>query len=141
MSNKTQLQTNNTQLASLIQTLQGKAAGGSGSVETCTVTVEFSWVQVGTMARYNPKVYSISYVTAEGATDGISYALKTSSSQPDNTIYSFEVVKNRAFCIEVSSSAVSFDGACTDGINHLGTGGNDLLNFFTASSDGRISVI
>ena len=31
MSNKTQLQTNNTQLASLIQTLQGKAAGGGGS--------------------------------------------------------------------------------------------------------------
>lgn len=40
MSNKTQLQTNNTQLASLIQTLQGKAAGGGGGgVETCTVTV------------------------------------------------------------------------------------------------------
>ena len=35
MSNKTQLQTNNTQLASLIQTLQGKAAGGgSGGDET-----------------------------------------------------------------------------------------------------------
>lgn len=30
MSNKTQLATNNTQLASLIQTLQGKAAGGGG---------------------------------------------------------------------------------------------------------------
>lgn len=42
MSNKTQLSTNNTQLASLIQTLQGKAAGGGGSVETCTVTVTCS---------------------------------------------------------------------------------------------------
>ena len=43
MSNKTQLQTNNTQLASLIQTLQGKAAGGGGGgVETCTVTVNAS---------------------------------------------------------------------------------------------------
>lgn len=40
MSNKTQLQTNNTTLSSLIQTLQGKAAGGSsGAVETCTVTL------------------------------------------------------------------------------------------------------
>ena len=38
MSNKTQLSNNNTKLASLIQTLQGKAAGGGG-VETCTVTV------------------------------------------------------------------------------------------------------
>lgn len=36
---KTQLQTNNTRLASLIQELQGKAAGGGASVETCTVTV------------------------------------------------------------------------------------------------------
>lgn len=40
MSNKTQLQTNNTTLASIIQTLQGKAAGGSsGGVETCQVIV------------------------------------------------------------------------------------------------------
>lgn len=41
MSNKTQLSTNNTQLASLIQTLQGKAAGGGagGSIETCEVSV------------------------------------------------------------------------------------------------------
>ena len=41
MSNKTQLQTNNTKLASLIETLQGKAAGGgsgAASLETCTVT-------------------------------------------------------------------------------------------------------
>ena len=33
---KTQLQTNNTRLSSLIQELQGKAAGG-GSVETCNL--------------------------------------------------------------------------------------------------------
>lgn len=37
---KTQLQTNNTRLTSLITELQGKAAGSSGgaSVETCTLT-------------------------------------------------------------------------------------------------------
>ena len=41
MSNKTQLQTNNTELSQLITTLQGKAtgSGGGGSVETCTVTI------------------------------------------------------------------------------------------------------
>lgn len=41
MSNKTQLSNNNTQLASLIQTLQGKATGGGGGggVETCTITL------------------------------------------------------------------------------------------------------
>ena len=41
MSNKTQLQTNNTKVDSLIELLRTKSAGGSGggSVETCTVTV------------------------------------------------------------------------------------------------------
>lgn len=43
MSNKTQLQANNTQLASLIQTLQGKAAGGGSSGggigSICTVNI------------------------------------------------------------------------------------------------------
>lgn len=40
MPNKTQLQTNNSKLSSLITELQGKAAGGSGGTnyETCTVT-------------------------------------------------------------------------------------------------------
>lgn len=40
MSNKSQLQTNNDKLSELIQTLQTKGSGGSGtSVETCTVTI------------------------------------------------------------------------------------------------------
>ena len=39
MSNKTQLQTNNTKLAALIETLNGKAAGGA-SVETCSVEMK-----------------------------------------------------------------------------------------------------
>lgn len=49
MSNKTQLQTNNTALASLIQTLQGKAAGGGGSggTETCELTINFTGSLVG----------------------------------------------------------------------------------------------
>ena len=43
MSNKQQLQTNNIKVASLIETLKGKAAGGGGgggNVETCTVTLQ-----------------------------------------------------------------------------------------------------
>lgn len=34
---KSQLQTNNTRLASLIEELKGKATGGGGSVETCYI--------------------------------------------------------------------------------------------------------
>lgn len=38
--NKTQLQTNNTRLASLITELRGKATGGGGaSMETCSISV------------------------------------------------------------------------------------------------------
>ena len=44
MSNKTQLQTNNTELSSLIEAIRDKAAGsgssGGGSIETCVVAVE-----------------------------------------------------------------------------------------------------
>lgn len=45
MPNKTQLQMNNTKLADLITTLQGKAAGGSGSMETCTLTITNTYAQ------------------------------------------------------------------------------------------------
>lgn len=48
MSNKTQLQTNNTELSSLIETIRGKVAGsggsGGGSIETCVVTIEQDFV-------------------------------------------------------------------------------------------------
>ena len=48
MSNKTDLQTHNTDYAALIETLRGKAVGGGGSVETCTVTV------INENSNYNP---------------------------------------------------------------------------------------
>ena len=53
MSNKTQLQTNNTQLASLIQELQSKATGGSGAaVETSSIRLICN----------TPDVYGYSYL-------------------------------------------------------------------------------
>lgn len=45
MSNKTQLQTNNTNLSNLIETLRGKASGGS--VETCTLTINCTATSIG----------------------------------------------------------------------------------------------
>lgn len=65
---KTQLQTNNTRLASLIDTLKGKAAGGGGaSVETCTVTVN----SFTPMISYVFNVYengSVKFITANAFT-------------------------------------------------------------------------
>lgn len=63
MSNKTQLQANNTQLASLIQELQGKAAGGGGgaSVETCTVEI----VAVAPVSS----TQNVSYINQDGEFD------------------------------------------------------------------------
>jgi hypothetical protein len=54
MSNKTQLQTNNTKYASLIETLRGKAAGGSGgginndTIDICTVMLDSRGIPAGT---------------------------------------------------------------------------------------------
>lgn len=60
MSNKTQLSNNNTKLASLIHELQGKAAGGGASVETCTVELD------GVIASYRPYYYSYTYLDDSG---------------------------------------------------------------------------
>ena len=57
MSNKTQLQTNNAKLEALITELQGKAAGGGGAAETCTVTIS------GGNSSKRP--YYVSYMTNE----------------------------------------------------------------------------
>lgn len=54
---KTQLQTNNAKLSALITELQGKAAGGGGAAETCTVTVSAG------SSSYRP--YNVSYMTNE----------------------------------------------------------------------------
>jgi hypothetical protein len=53
MSNKTQLQTNNTKYASLIETLRGKAAGGSGedvTEETTAYTTKISQLETAVTA-------------------------------------------------------------------------------------------
>lgn len=61
MSNKTQLSNNNDKLASLIQELANKAAGGGGaSVETCTVVI------TGNNSSVAPAVYAYSTLTESG---------------------------------------------------------------------------
>ena len=97
MSNKTQLSNNNTQLASLIQELQGKASGGSGgSVETCEVTVYSADSPSG------PKL-TIYYV------DG-NLSLSTYSHSADISD-SYDAAKGSIFItVGLSSSAISGDG-------------------------------
>lgn len=53
MSNKTQLSNNNTKLASLIQELQGKAAGGGESGVTNVDTCSFHAIKDGLPYSYN----------------------------------------------------------------------------------------
>lgn len=65
MSNKTQLSNNNTKLASLIQELQGKASGGSGAVETCTVTIRYKYPVVTGSSSYNNQSVSCAYTTVD----------------------------------------------------------------------------
>ena len=76
MSNKTQLQTNNTNLASLIETLRSKAAGGDTSVElqekTVTPTTAIQQVQPDTGYDGLSKVTVNAMPTATQATPSIS---------------------------------------------------------------------
>lgn len=65
MSNKTDLQTLNTDYATLIDTLRGKAVGGGGAVETCTVTIDNN---TGMNINY------ITYVTAVNGERSLAYA-------------------------------------------------------------------
>ena len=61
---KTQLQTNNTRLASLITELRGKAAGGGASVETCTVTVNGGYI-IGATVCNNGEITTVTYYPGE----------------------------------------------------------------------------
>ena len=54
MSNKTNLQSLNSEYSALIETLRGKAAGG-GSVETCTVEIQGSTLSAG--------IFDVCYIT------------------------------------------------------------------------------
>lgn len=76
MSNKTQLLNHNERLASVIQTLQGKAAGGGGaSAETVTISLQYKFPVSG----------SLYYVGETGAVE---------TTNVDNTPASIVIQKN-----------------------------------------------
>jgi hypothetical protein len=114
MSNKQQLQTNNTKYASLIETLRGKAAGGSGgSIETCTV--------MSTATGNNKSVY---YTEGSGNLQNVTMSI--------NEVATFTVLKNTIMYVNNASTA-SVSGDCTKLYNAMGKG------IFVISGDCTIS--
>lgn len=122
MSNKTQLSNNNTQLASLIQELQGKAAGGGGdaSVETCNVHIVVD----------NSMPFII-------WTDGSNYydEMATATSAGNTYIADLKVAKNTVFVIYNASYS---NIAATGEITHAKQMGYPC-NVFYVSGDGSIT--
>lgn len=93
MSNKTQLQTNNAKLTSLISELLGKAAGG-GSAEMCTVTI----------STYL-SVYGSGWVEFFMYNDGTMYRVEIPN---DNIERTLSVPKGSAICLACVSSGGLF---------------------------------
>lgn len=71
MSNKTRLQTNNTNLQELINKANSLpdagGSGGGGSVETCSLTINDSMMRVA-MVIYQPTLGETVYITADPMT-------------------------------------------------------------------------
>lgn len=76
---KTQLQTNNEKLTALITELEGKAAGGGGSVETCTV-------ELGHSTRYDNRPYCYSYTYLDDSGNVTSAAVSQNDSSASVTL-------------------------------------------------------
>lgn len=127
MSNKTQLQTNNTQLASLIQTLQGKAAGSGGaSVETCTVTVNASALGMIGYTRYS-----------DGAIEACQYTM-TTSDKSENLVFT-NVVCNSALTYLSTSYFMIFATTISGEGSRLAYTSNSAV-FSTPSTSGASTV-
>ena len=92
--NKTQLQTNNTRLASLIDELKGKAAGSGGAVETCTVTI----VNARDICYIGLENGNIVTKISEGTNDrNSSHTIQVCKNTPITCVYMLASVENPAF--------------------------------------------
>lgn len=125
MSNKTQLQANNTQLASLIQTLQGKATGGGGaSVETCTVTVNAVGGYVTTYL----------FTTYENGQWGAA----CNWFMDDTTVTIENVSCNTAFCIATNLAGAS--ARITGDVERQGASGQYLFYFLKSNPGSTVTL-
>lgn len=125
MSNKTQLQTNNTNLDAIIARVNaakntaaslpeaGSGGSGGGSVETCTVT--------STATTNNKSVY---YTEGSGNLQNVTMSI--------NEVATFTVLKNTIMYVN-NASTVSVSGDCTTLFNTMGKG------IFVISGDCTIS--
>jgi hypothetical protein len=142
--NKTQLQSNNTRLASLIDELKGKAASGGsssgGSVETCTVI-------------FNPEIVSTDNPFVTPSYDFFYTGMENSQIKPlwtsiGNESYTISVVKNSSLFIfsnntPMVNTASSSDGFGTSGGAQYHWGvyeGNGFKSLFFVTDDATITV-
>ena len=109
MSNKTQLSTNNTKLASLIQELQGKAAGGGsgGGVETCSVRLHSNAEAVGYW-------YACPVLKSDGTVD-----VETTLINGYDGKTSFDITIENVVC----GSMLAVEFYCSYGLNGVDTEG------------------
>lgn len=120
MSNKTQLSNNNTQLASLIQELANKAAGGgSGAVETCTVTI--------TNDRPGTYWFQAGYQTENG--------VATVEDDGETTLYTIECIAPSVMFLHIPSNVPTLAG----GLEIAVDGGYSHAVYITG--DGSISIV
>ena len=120
MSNKTQLQTNNAQLASLIQTLQGKATGsGTSSIDTCTISITCSSGYIGQFS--GTKSEDKSTMASENYTIG------------ESTKTFENIVCNTVFVVIVSGIALV--GVTTENVPYVDVGATSNVRVFQAPSE------
>lgn len=138
MSNKTQLQANNTQLAALIETLQGKAAGGGSggaSVETCTVKISLD-----ADARMDEWAYS--FLSDDGTISTV-YEAPSYGESPTNTVFRLEkVICGSYFRVSFNgpSIGVSLDNVeNVDGFSNTNT--HNMKAPTVGGSTGTVTVI
>jgi hypothetical protein len=120
MSNKTRLQTNNNNLQSILNTVNSLPSGGSsgGSVETCTVSIDFSGL-------FSGQVLSITY-TRENS--GIIEPIMTFEIE---TVMLLErVVRGTIICFETTGN-VEFSGNIFAGFGTDGTATSIALDRFS----------
>lgn len=134
---KSQLQTNNSKLSALITELQGKAAAGggsSGTLETCTVSLDTSGSSTA------PE--NLIYVTIENG----EIVVKTLSLPMAGMMSTFSpiinVIKGTSIILGHNTTAtIAINATCTGGVKAISYAANTCGCSFKITGDGSIHLI